>query len=182
MAGHDTAGYRRRRRSRIFGAPPARIFLLERDDQRLDLQRELVGMPIRPPAPVGQPVQAAVLVAGVDLVAGLAGNAELTAEAGHRLAVQQAGNESKTFFHDTTLLPGHNLSPAKGESVTHVSGMKCHPSLRKGICTPVRAAGHSRRRTCPLARFAPRHACPPASRTAVSAAHRRHRRRACRTA
>ena len=93
--------------------PPARIFLLERDDQRLDLQRELVGMPIRPPAPVRQPVQAAVLVAGVDLVAGLAGNAELTTEAGHRLAVQQAGNESKTFFHDTTLLPGHNSLPQR---------------------------------------------------------------------
>ena len=42
------------------------------------------------------------------------------------------------------------LSPTKGESVTHVPGMKCHPSLGKGICTPVRAAGHSRRRMCPL--------------------------------
>ena len=76
-------------------------------------QRELVGMPIRPPASVGQPVQAAVLVAGVDLVAGFASNAELTTEAGHRLAVQQTGNESKTFFHDTTLLPGHNSLPQR---------------------------------------------------------------------
>ena len=88
-------------------------------------------MPIRPPAPVGQLVQAAVLVPVVDFVAGLAGNAELPAQARHLLAVEQAGNESDVLpRHDTPSRAW--LSPAKGESVTHVSGMKCHPSLGKG--------------------------------------------------
>ena len=114
---------------------PARILLLEPYDQRLDLHRELIGMPIRPPASIRETIQAAVLVAGVDLVAGLAGNAKLPAEAGHLLAVEQPGNESETFVHNMTLLPGQSLSPAKGESVTYVSGMKCHPSLGKGTGT-----------------------------------------------
>ena len=92
---------------------PARILLLELDDQLLDLHRELVGVPVGPPAAVGQPVQAAVLVASVYFVAGLAGNAELPAEAGHLLAVEQAGNKPETFLHDATLLPGHGSLPQR---------------------------------------------------------------------
>ena len=53
-----------------------------------ELQRELIGVSIGPPAAVRQPLEAAVLVTGVDLVAGFAGNAELTAEAGHLLAIE----------------------------------------------------------------------------------------------
>ena len=49
----------------------ATLFRVEH--KRQYCSRELVGMPIRPPAPVGQPVQAAVLVTGIDLVPGLAG-------------------------------------------------------------------------------------------------------------
>ena len=89
-------------------------------------------MPIRPPASIGQPVQAAVLVPVVDFVAGLTGNAELTAEADHLLAVEQAGNEAETFFHDPTLLPGHVSLPQREKVLPIVSGMKCHPSLGKG--------------------------------------------------
>ena len=75
--------------------------------------RELIGMPIRPPASIRETIQAAVLVAGVDLVAGLAGNAKLPAEAGHLLAVEQPGNESETFVHNMTLLPGHRSLPQR---------------------------------------------------------------------
>ncbi len=68
-------------------------------------------MAIRPPASVGQAVNPAVLVAVVDLVAGLARNAELTAETAHHLADKQPADDSETLFHDLTLLTGHDSLP-----------------------------------------------------------------------
>src|SRR5262249_48565551 len=38
--------------------PPARLVLLDAHDQRLDLDRELIGMAIRPARAVGEPFQA----------------------------------------------------------------------------------------------------------------------------
>jgi len=92
---------------------PAGILALERHDQRLDLHREPVGLAVRPPAPVGQASEAAVFVAGVDLISGFTGDTELPAEAGHRFAVEPPGNESEPFVHDVTLLPGHDLLPQR---------------------------------------------------------------------
>src|SRR5688572_26449519 len=50
---------------------PARVLLLQLHDPRLDLEGQAVGLPVRPPRPIGEPVQTAVLVAGEDLVTGL---------------------------------------------------------------------------------------------------------------
>src|SRR5207244_1440611 len=72
-------------------------------------------------------------VAVEDLVAGLARDTEPTAQDCHLLPVQQSGNELHPFIHLVTLLPGAFCSPRKRPyCVTHVSGMNCHPSLRKG--------------------------------------------------
>jgi len=66
-----------------FDGAPVRIFLFEVHDELLDLHRQLVGMAIRPSAAVGEAINAAIFIAAIDLVAGLAGNAELTAQASH---------------------------------------------------------------------------------------------------
>ncbi len=110
------------------------ILLLEADDQLLDLHRQLVGVPIRSSTAVGQAIDAAVLVAVVDLEAGLAGDAELTAERRHLLAIEITGDESETFFHDIPLLPGHDSLP-NGRKCYPVSGMECYPSLGKSTLT-----------------------------------------------
>jgi len=67
---------------------PARLVLLAPHDQRLDLGGQLVGMAVGPARAVGEPLQANLVVASEDLVAGLAGDAELTAQRRHLLAVQ----------------------------------------------------------------------------------------------
>jgi hypothetical protein len=55
-------------------------------DQALDLERQAIGPPIRSPRPILRPFKPAALVAGEDLVAGLAGNIELPS------ADREAGN------------------------------------------------------------------------------------------
>ena len=52
------------------GRTPVRILLLEVYDQLLDLYRQLVGMAVGPPTAICQTIDAAVLVAVIDLVAG----------------------------------------------------------------------------------------------------------------
>jgi len=56
-------------------------------------------MPVRAPAAVGETVEAAILVALEDLVAGLAGDIELPTDDGHFFAVEQAGDEAETLIH-----------------------------------------------------------------------------------
>jgi hypothetical protein len=56
---------------------PARLVVLEAHDLRLDLDRQLVGVAIGSTRAIGEPFQADLVIAGEDLVAGLAGNAEL---------------------------------------------------------------------------------------------------------
>lgn len=58
-----------------------------------------------------------IFVAAIDLVAGLTGNAELTAQASHLLTIKQPGDKSETFFHDITLLPRHVTLSRKKEKV-----------------------------------------------------------------
>ena len=52
-----------------------------------------------------------IFAALVDLVPGLSGYAELTAQTHHLLAIQETSNESETVFHDVALLPGHGFLP-----------------------------------------------------------------------
>lgn len=55
----------------VHGRAPSWIVLLDRDDQALDLKRQLIAMAAGPPQPVGEAFMASFLVAIEDLVAGL---------------------------------------------------------------------------------------------------------------
>ena len=111
---------------------PSRELLLDRDDELLDLHRQLVCLPVGTSGAIGQAVEPGVPVAVEDLVAGLARDAELTAQRSHLLAVEETGHESQTFVHLAPLLPGHGLLPSHcgGKvlpmspewSATHLSG------------------------------------------------------------
>ena len=96
---------------------PARLILLQAHDPRLDLEGQLIGVAVGPARAVGEPCEANLVVAREDLVAGLAGDAELTAQHRHLLPVQQPSDELEPFIHVVTLLPGHFCSPAKGPIV-----------------------------------------------------------------
>ncbi len=89
--------------------------------QLLDLHRQLVGVAIGPSTSVREAINATIFVATIDLVAGLAGDAELTAKPCHLLAIEQAGDKSETFFHDMALLPGHDGSLPQREKVLPMS-------------------------------------------------------------
>ena len=94
---------------------PARVLPLELHDQLLDLEGQLVGLPVGPAAAIGQPVEPAILVALEDLVAGLARDIELAAQHRHLLAVEQPGHESQPLVHLVTLLPRHFALPQSAE-------------------------------------------------------------------
>ena len=108
---------------------PVGLVALGRDDQALDLPRQLVGVANRPARTVGQGLEAVFLVALEDLVAGLARNAERATDLAHRFAVQQLSDKPQAFVHYRTLLPRHPHLPPKGNGVTHVSGTICHLCL-----------------------------------------------------
>ena len=93
---------------------PAGMLTLELDDQLLDLEGQLVGLPVGPTTAIGQPFEAAV-VALEDLVAGLARDIELAAQRRHLLPVQQPGHKPQPFVHLATLLPGHFALPQSAE-------------------------------------------------------------------
>lgn len=76
---------------------------------------------------------AAVVIAADDLVARLAGDAELAAQRRDRLTIQNPRNEFKTLVHAVALLPRHLRSPRKGK--------KCNPSLRYQM-SPFSREGH----------------------------------------
>src|SRR6266404_1955416 len=114
--------------------PPMGLVALGRDDQALDLPRQLVGVANRPARAIGQGLETVFLVALEDLVAGLARNAEPATDLAHRFAVQQPSDKPQALVHHRTLLPRHPRLPRKGEGVTHVSGTICHLCL--GPLTP----------------------------------------------
>src|SRR3990170_5682259 len=59
------------------------------------------------------------------------------ADIGHRLALEEAGDEAKTFIHDGAFLPGHRHPPLVKSSE------KCHPCLRNET-SPMSQDGQSR--------------------------------------
>jgi hypothetical protein len=85
------------------------------------------------PTPV-KTATALLAVAGEQLVAGFAGDAELPADIRHALPVEEAGDEAETFFHDRTQFPPHPhpaerrkaLPMCPERDVTYVSG-RSHP-------------------------------------------------------
>src|SRR5437016_511177 len=119
---------------------PAGVLLLELDDGLLDLEGELAGMPVGPSGAIRQAIQPTVLVTTEDLVAGLAGDPELPAQHRHLLPVEPTGHKPKPFVHLVTLLPRHLRTPSQmPKSVTYVSGINCHPSIRKGTLKKISA-------------------------------------------
>src|SRR5690348_333441 len=76
------------------GCAPARVLALELDDQALDRQRQLVGLPERPAAAISEAFGPQVLVTLEDLVAGLARDVELTTELCHLFALEESGDET----------------------------------------------------------------------------------------
>ena len=73
---------------------PMRLVLFETDDEALDLRRQLVGIAHRPARSVRQGLEAMLLIAVEDFVAGLPRDAELPAHICHGLAVQKPGDEA----------------------------------------------------------------------------------------
>ena len=60
------------------------------------------------------------------------GKIKKVAQHRHLLAIQYPANEFDTLIHNVTLLPRHlAFPPQRAKSVTHVSGIKCDPSLGK---------------------------------------------------
>src|SRR5215469_14764226 len=110
---------------------PTGVLMLHAQDVVLHLKGEFIGVAIGTSAPVGQPLHPTFLVAIKDLVAGLAGDAELPAQLRHGLASYVASHKLKPFVHYRTLLPRHRFHflPSGGGSVTYVSGTKCYPCV-----------------------------------------------------
>src|SRR6202041_3058050 len=74
-----------------FPSAPAGVLPLHVQDEGLPLQRQLIGIAIGTTASVGQSFDPAILVAIKDLVAGLAGDAELPAKSRQWLAGSAGG-------------------------------------------------------------------------------------------
>ena len=112
--------------------PPVRLLALEPDNQALDRRRQLIGITHRSARPVAQGRQPMLLVAIKNLVACLAGYAEIPADVRHGLPVQQAGHKAKALFHHRTRFPRHPHLPPKGG--------KCYPCVRYEMSPMSRAA------------------------------------------
>ena len=111
---------------------PMRLVPLGRDDQALELSRQLVGEAHRPARPVGQGLEPMLLVALEDLVAGLARDAELRDRPPSSPRPPKAGRRTAGARPDRTLLPGHpHLPPAGG---------RCYPCVRHELSPMSRAA------------------------------------------
>src|ERR1700683_548743 len=117
----------------LAGAPIG-FLALGRYDGRFDLLGQLVGISNGAPGTIREPLQPAFLITVDDLVAGLARDPELPAQAGHALAVLQPNHESYTFVHNRTFLPWHPL-PAPFQA------KKCNPCLRN-VLLPMSQAAH----------------------------------------
>jgi hypothetical protein len=67
---------------------------------------------------IRQPLQPALLVTLKNLVAGLARNAELSAQGGHTFPILEPDHKAHAFVHNRTFLPWHPTSrPLAGEKV-----------------------------------------------------------------
>src|SRR5947207_12803491 len=77
------------------GRAPARSLALELNDQLFDLTGQPVSVPVGPSTAIGESVEPAVLIALVDLVAGLARDIELAAQRRHLLAIEQPRYQSE---------------------------------------------------------------------------------------
>ena len=127
---------RRTSSSRILRAPQCGFSLLRPDDQALDLLRQLVGVAHRPPGAVAQRLEPVLLVAIEDLVAGLAGDAELPAHlaswprpSSSRATKRRRSSITEHAFHgiNTSRRKERKVLPmCPVRTVTYVSGRTKH--------------------------------------------------------
>ena len=75
------------------GRAPGGVFLAQLEDPALELEGQLVGLAVGPAAAIGEALEADIAIAPVELVAGLAGDAELSAQHRHLVAFEQPGHE-----------------------------------------------------------------------------------------
>src|SRR6266536_154015 len=115
---------------------PVRLVAFEPDDEGLELRGQLVGVADRPARAVAQGRKPVLFVAVENLVAGLAGDAELPAHVRHGFPVQQAGDKAQAFLHHRTRFPRHQHLPPKGE--------KCYPCVRYEVSPMSRVAQYRR--------------------------------------
>ena len=115
-----------------FARTPSGVLALHIQDEVLHLEGKLIAVAIGATASVGQTLKATMLVAVEDLVAGLAGDPELSAELGHGLAIEAASNELQSFVHHRTLLPRHHSLP--------IEERKCYPCVRYVLSPMCQAA------------------------------------------
>ena len=109
---------------------PVRLVLFQAHDHALNRLGQLVCIAHRPARAVGQRLEPLILVAVVNLIAGLSRDAELPAEIAHALAIEKPNHKTKTFLHRRTRFPRHQHPPRqKAKSVTDVSGTNCHLCL-----------------------------------------------------
>src|SRR6266536_1852496 len=105
---------------------PVRLVAFEPDDEGLELRGQLVGVADRPARAVAQGRKPVLFVAVENLVAGLAGDAELPAHVRHGFPVQQAGDKAQAFPLSTASTPPAKrrkvLPMCPVRSVTYVSG------------------------------------------------------------
>src|SRR5487761_249837 len=76
-----------------FASTPGGVLTLHVQNEVLYLKRKLVGVAIRTPASVGEPLNTAFLITIEDLVTGLTGNPKLSQEPPHRPAAQRASHK-----------------------------------------------------------------------------------------
>src|SRR5882757_5109525 len=98
---------------------PAGVLALHIEDVVLNLKRELMGIPIGTPAPVGQTLNPALLVAIEELIPSFAGDPELSAEFRHGLA----GEPQTEAFHPSPNTP--STASHSSLSLPHEKGKKC---------------------------------------------------------
>src|SRR5215472_14468030 len=90
-----------------FPRAPAGVLALHVEDEVFDLKGQLVGVAIRPPAAIGEPLKAALLIPIDDLIAGLARDPKRAAQVRHRLARQPPSDKLHSLVYHRTLPPGH---------------------------------------------------------------------------
>jgi hypothetical protein len=86
---------------------PVRLLALGGHNGGFHLLWQLVGIAMRAPRSIREPLQSTVLIAIQDLVARLPGNPEFSTQGGHALPVLQANHEAYAFVHNRTFLPWH---------------------------------------------------------------------------
>ena len=114
------------------------MLLLDTQNGLLDLERRLVGVPIRAAGLVFEALDASIFIPTEDFIARLAADTKLTASHGHLLAFEEACNETKSLIHMVTLIPRHLEIPPNAEMCNLCARNKMEPMCPKAHFIPLR--------------------------------------------